>query len=216
MPSSLPLPLPLHAQVLEAKSKAEEAAATTAAALSAAERKAKLYRGDSTALLSDYDAWVQNLLAKKSSSGSGGMASSPGGARGTSSLINSSSGAAAAADIGSWAGGLQSPIREGGISRSASQIAVGSPAGLASPRAAAAAGAQQRDADLERYERIAALLDNRSASGNLTRALSAKSPSLSPSTLAGSVSASPAAAAARASVVAAKGGRPVSPRPMFK
>src|SRR5690349_19663241 len=53
-------------QVLDAKSKAEEAAATSAAALSAAERKAKAYRGDSTALLTDYDAWVQNLLAKKS------------------------------------------------------------------------------------------------------------------------------------------------------
>jgi len=61
-------------QVLEAKARAEDAAASTAAALAAAERKAKQYRYDSSTLLNDYDTWVQGLLAKKSTSGSGGTA----------------------------------------------------------------------------------------------------------------------------------------------
>jgi hypothetical protein len=197
-------------QVLNAKSKAEEAAATAAAALSAAERKAKLYRGDSTALLSDYDAWVQSLLAKKSSSGSGGTPSANGAAaaRGTSSLFNSTTGAAAtaaAADSGSWAGGLQSPIREGGLSRNVSQLA--SPAGhLVSPGGA-------RDADLERYDRIAALLDNRAGS-SLSRSLSGKAPFLSPGPLAASSSniGSFAAAARNGKGASTR----VSPRPSFR
>lgn len=194
-------------QVLNAKSKAEEAAAASAAALSAAERKAKLYRGDSTALLSDYDAWVQNLLAKKSSSGSGGTPSANGAAaaRGTSSLFNSTTGAAAAADSGSWAGGLQSPITEGGLSRNVSQLA--SPAGhMVSPSGA-------RDADLERYDRIAALLDNRAGS-SLSRSLSGKAPPLSPGPLAASSSSigSPASAARNGKTASTR----VSPRPSFR
>lgn len=206
--SSLNLSHVVSLQVLSAKSKAEEAAATSAAALSAAERKAKLYRGDSTALLSDYDAWVQSLLAKKSSSGSGGTPASANGAaaaRGTSSLFNSTTGAAATApaESGSWAGRLQSPIREGGLSRNVSQLA--SPAGhLASPGGA-------RDADLERYDRIAALLDNRAGS-SLSRSLSGKAPPLSLGPLAASSSSigSPAATARNG-----KGTR-VSPRPSFR
>jgi hypothetical protein len=204
---------------LEAKSKAEEAAATSAAALSAAERKVKLYRSNSSALLSDYDAWVQSLLAKKSTSGSGGTAASPGpAARGTSSLINSSSGAAAAAagavelgNLGSWAGGLQSPVREGGLSRNVSQLGQASPAGLLSPAAGAAAAGH--DADLERYDRIAALLDARSiGSAGLTRALSGKAPSAS------HITASPGGIGARGSVAIAGNRSPsgrVSPRPAF-
>lgn len=199
-------------QVLDAKSKAEEAAATSAAALSAAERKAKAYRGDSTALLSDYDAWVQSLLAKKSSSGSGGAgaANTPAGAvRGSTSMVHSGNGAAV--DMGSWAGGLQSPVREGGLSRNTSQLGLASP-GLSSPGIAAG---QQRDTDLERYDRIAALLENRGVSASLTRALSGKSLALSPSTLA--VGAASPAPAGRASVSSSRAhsGR-LSPRPVFK
>jgi hypothetical protein len=190
-------------QVLDAKSKAEEAAATWSAALSAAERKAKQYRGDSTVLLTDYDAWVQNLLAKKSSSGSGG---NPPAARGTQSLVNSSSGAAAGAvDPGSWAGGLQSPIREGGLSRNVSQ--------LASP----ASNAGQREADLERYDRIAALLESRGVgAASLSRSLSGKSPAMSPGpSLGGGAIGSPGLGT-RASLSSQPSSSRVSPRPMFK
>lgn len=162
--------LPCPTQVLDAKSKAEEAAATAAAALSAAERKAKQYRGDNTALLSDYDTWVQNLLAKQSNSGSGGTGTAALSGRSVSSLVNSSSGAGAAAAPapahGSWAGGLQSPVRDGGLSRNASLLA--SPATALPP-----AGPAGADADLERYNRIAALLETRGVSASLSRVLSA-------------------------------------------
>lgn len=188
-------------QVLDAKSKAEDAAATSAAVVSAAERKAKQYRGDSTALLSDYDAWVQNLLAKKSSSGSGGAAGTPLAARSSHSLTVSGNGAAAG-DLGSWAGGLQSPIREGGLSRSVSQ--------LASP-----AGGAGREPDLERYDRVAALLEHRGVGGSsLSRGVSGRSPSLSPgpSSLPGGI-ASPAGLGTRASLAGSQPpSRRVSPR----
>lgn len=190
-------------QVLDAKSKAEDAAATSAAALSAAERKAKQYRGDSTALLSDYDAWVQNLLAKKSSSGSGGTAGTSLAARGLHSLTISGNGAAAG-DLGSWAGGLQSPIREGGLSRNVSQLA--SPAGAG------------REPDLERYDRVAALLEHRGVGGSsLSRGLSGRSPSLSPgpSSLPGGIT-SPAGLGTRASLAGSQPpSRRVSPRAVF-
>lgn len=155
-------------QVLDAKSKAEEAAATAAAALSGAERKAKQYRGDNTALLSDYDTWVQNLLAKQSNSGSGSTGTAVLSGRSVSSLVNSSSGAGAAAAApaqGGWAGGLQSPVRDGGLSRNASV--------LASPATALPPAGPGADADLERYDRIAALLETRGVSASLSRVLSA-------------------------------------------
>lgn len=156
-------------QVLDAKSKAEEAAATAAAALSAAKRKAKQYRGDNTALLSDYDTWVQNLLAKQSNSGSGGTGTAVLSGRCVSSLVNNSSGAGAAAAAapaqGSWAGGLQSPVWDGRLSRNASL--------LASPATALPPAGPGADADLERYDRIAALLETRGVSASLSRVLSA-------------------------------------------
>jgi hypothetical protein len=193
-------------QVLDAKSKAEEAAATSAAALSAAERKAKLYRGDSTALLPDYDAWVQSLLAKKSSSGSGGTPAANAAARGhgSSSLVNSSNGAAAGAEVGSWAGGLQSPLRDGGMSRTASQLA--SPVGLSPARTG-------QDADVERYDRIAALLENRGVGASLSRVLSGRaSPAPSMSGALGSP-----VMASRGSLTGSKvlSGM-LSPKPVFK
>lgn len=172
---------PTYLQVLESKGKAEEAAATSAAALAAAERKAKAYRGDSTALLSDYDTWVAGLLAKKSSSGSGGTASASGGGGAGGSLWGGGGGGAAS-----------SPAREGSLSLSRTPSQLGSPAAAAS--AAAAAGGlspkhsgahhhhqhhngssnqQQQGDSLERYDRIAALLENRGVgNASLTRALS--------------------------------------------
>jgi hypothetical protein len=194
-------------QVLDAKSKAEEAAATSAAALSAAERKAKLYRGDGTALLTDYDAWVQSLLAKKSSSGSGGTPAASAAARGhgPSSLVNSSNGGPAAGpELGSWAGGSQSPLRDGGLSRTASQLA--SPVGLSPARTG-------QDADVERYDRIAALLENRGVGASLSRVLSGKA---SPAPSASGALGSPVLAS-RGSLSGSKvlSGL-LSPKPVFK
>jgi hypothetical protein len=205
--------------VLEAKARAEEAAATSAAALAAAERKAKQYRGDSTALLSDYDAWVQGLLAKKSVSGSGGTppaapaaATAPAAVGLASPLRSSLAGSLSLSGAGgvsvpshtSDAGrlGLASPGRDSVLSRAASHAGLASPLGAV---AAAVSYAAAPDPDLEKYDRIAALLEARGVgSASLSRALSAKSaksPALSPrgSTLTG----------------AAATGKP-SPRPGFR
>jgi hypothetical protein len=199
---------------LDAKSKAEEAAATAAAALSAAERKAKQYRGDNTALLSDYDTWVQNLLAKQSNSSSGGTGAGVLSGRSVSSLVNSSSGAGAAAAAaavpaqGSWAGGLQSPVRDGGLSRNASLLASAAGAGLPS------AGPGAADADLERYDRIAALLETRGVSASLSRVLSAgrHSPLPSPGHSGAGVLSTSGAGGSRISRATSG----VSPKPSFK
>jgi hypothetical protein len=206
-------------KVLEAKARAEEAASTSAAALSAAERQAKAYRGDSTALLSDYDSWVAGLLARKSASGSGGKAGGSAAAQQQqqqqlprASTLSLSGGAAGAAEVV----GLQSPVRDGGLSRSTSQLGTGgahSP--LASPAAAAAVGfhwgqqqqqQQKSDPEVERYDRIAALLQGRGVGGSasLLRALSGKS----------AAALSPLSSTAAVPAVSRGGGR-LSPRPGF-
>lgn len=155
-------------QVLEAKARAEDAAASTAAALAAAERKAKQYRYDSSTLLNDYDTWVQGLLAKKSTSGSGATA-------------EPSSGTAFSGAAGQLS-----------LSRTNSQGA--SPVQLQQQQ-------QHAAVDLEKYDRIAALLDSRGVGAGLSKSLSSKS-------VGAAAPASPRAAATAAA--------PKSPRPAFR
>lgn len=146
----LPCRIQTLSQVLEAKAKAEEAA-NTSAALLAAERKAKQYRHDSTAMLSDYDAWVQGLLAKK---GAAGTAS-------RDSLSAASPSAAAAVmsrspSVGPSLGGPGVMSPQASLHRTTSQLA--SPGSRSPLQHQASAGAS---GDLDKYERIAALLEGR-------------------------------------------------------
>lgn len=139
-------------QVLEAKSKSEEAA-NSAAALAAADRKAKQYRREDSNMLNDYDSWVQGLLAKK------GTATSP---RSASPALGK---LASSTDLRSPAAAPASPRFAADVmSRSASQPA--------SP-AHAAAGFS---GDLDKYDRIAALLESRGVgTDSLSRSASARS-----------------------------------------
>lgn len=137
-------------QLAEAKARAEEATASAAAALAAAERRSKQYRVDSASMLSDYDSWVQGLLAKSSSSGSGGTAAA-----------GAAAGAAADARSPSFAASPRTSSR---------------PAELASLSLGSQQQQQQHDAGaLEHADRIAAMLDSRAVPvGGLSRALSGK------------------------------------------
>lgn len=142
--------------MLETKARSEEAA-NTAAALAAADRKAKQYKRDDSNMLDGYDSWVQGLLAKKGASTSprpgspaaGHAASPPAGLRSPAAASNSTSPRFAA----------------GSLSRSASQ-----PASPGQPAAGSAA------ADLDKYDRIAALLESRGVGADsLSRSASARS-----------------------------------------
>ncbi|WIA15351.1 hypothetical protein OEZ85_002016 [Tetradesmus obliquus] len=192
-------------RVLDAKAKADEAA-TNAAALAAAERKAKQYRADSSSMLSDYESWVQGLLDKKTAAGAA-AGSIPAGRDGlgqrSPSLSARSSGLLASPQPASKA---MSPQASFG-SRSAA---------LSLAAAAAAAGSRSPGGgDLEKYDRIAALLEGRAggsgsgtaaaagaASAGLSRSLSGKSISLTGGSL--SAAASPLKAGS------GSGGRPGS------
>jgi hypothetical protein len=186
--------------VLDAKAKADEAA-TKAAALAAAERKAKQYRADSSSMLSDYDSWVQGLLDKKA--GNGAAAGSIAVGQRSPSLSARSSGLLASPQAASKAMSPQASF-------------TGRSAAVSLAAAAAATGSHSPGAgDLEKYDRIAALLDGRaSGSGSganaaaagvgssLSRSLSGKSISLTGGSL--SAAASPHRAGS------GSGGRPGS------
>lgn len=165
-------------QVLTAKQAAEDAAAASAAALRAAEARAKQYRGDSSALLSNYDSWVAGLLAKTSVSGSGGGASPPPPLAAATTGRNSGAAGMLSLSGGTQAGTLQSPGQEGGRPPSASGL---------SPRPGKLQSANEpRADDDERYERVAALLESRgvgaaAAGASLACALSGKAAAAAPS-----------------------------------
>jgi hypothetical protein len=173
--------------VLDAKAKADEAA-TNAAALASAERKAKQYRADSSSMLSDYDGWVQGLLDKKA--GTGTAAGSLAAGQRSPSLSARSSGLLASPQAASKTMSPQASF--GGRSAAVSLAAAAAAAGSRSPGAG----------DLEKYDRIAALLDGRASgsgsgasaaagvgvSGSLSRSLSGKSISLTGGSLSAAVS----------------------------
>jgi hypothetical protein len=196
----LPLPrIQTLSQVLDAKARADEAA-TNAAALAAAERKAKQYRADSSSMLSDYDSWVQGLLDKKA--GTGAAASSIAAGQRSPSLSACSSGLLASPQAANKAMSPQASFS--GRSAAVSLAAAAAAAGSRSPGAG----------DLEKYDRIAALLDGRaSGSGSAANAAAVVGSSLSRSLSGKSISLTGGSLSAAASPLRAgsgSGGRPGS------
>lgn len=142
-------------QVLEAKANPDEAA-DAAAAQAAADRKAKQYRREDLNMLSDYESWVQGLLAKKAA---GTAATSPKNISPVAGLASLSSPRVLKSPAGLSPRGLA----EDSTLRSSSLTA--------SPRQLSTA-----PGELDKYDRLAAVLESRGlGTDSLTRSLSAKS-----------------------------------------